>query len=77
MAVLAVADPRWRRPAIVSGLIAAASTAHGSFDGESKPRSAQLSASQHHGLLGAGLLGGALLGLAGAAAAVLGRRGRR
>jgi NAD(P)-dependent dehydrogenase (short-subunit alcohol dehydrogenase family) len=53
-------------------------TAHGSFDDESKPRSAQLWASQHHGLLGAGLLGGALLGLAGAAAAaVLGRRGRR
>ena len=48
-------------------------TAHGSFDGESKPRSAQLWASQHHGLLG-----GAFLGLAGAAAAAaLGRRGRR
>ncbi|HEY1002543.1 MAG TPA: short-chain dehydrogenase, partial [Streptosporangiaceae bacterium] len=48
-------------------------TAHGSFDGESKPRSAQLWASQHHGLLG-----GAVLGLAGAAAAaILGRRGRR
>ena len=46
--------------------------AHGSFDGESKPRSAQLWASQHHGLLA-----GALLGLAGAAAAALGRRGRR
>jgi hypothetical protein len=48
-------------------------TAHGSFDGESKPRSAQLWASQHHGLLG-----GAVLGLAGAvAAAALGRRGHR
>ena len=48
-------------------------TAHGSFDGEAKPRSVQLWASQHHGLLG-----GAVLGLAGAAAAtVLGRRGRR
>jgi NAD(P)-dependent dehydrogenase (short-subunit alcohol dehydrogenase family) len=48
-------------------------TAHGSFDQKSKPRSAQLWASQHHGLLG-----GALLGLAGAAfAAAAGRRGRR
>jgi hypothetical protein len=39
-------------------------TAHGSFDGQAKPRSVQLWASQHHGLLG-----GAVLGLAGAAAA--------
>src|ERR1700755_549349 len=46
-------------------------TAHGSFDGQAKPRSVQLWASQHHGLLG-----GALLGLAGAAvAAAVGRRG--
>ena len=45
-------------------------TAHGSFDGQAKPRSVQLWASQHHGLLG-----GALLGLAGAAvAAAVGRR---
>ena len=48
-------------------------TAHGSFDQESKPRSAQLWASQHHGLLG-----GAVLGLAGTVAvAVIGRRARR
>jgi NAD(P)-dependent dehydrogenase (short-subunit alcohol dehydrogenase family) len=48
-------------------------TAHGSFGKQSKPRSAQLWASQHHGLLG-----GTVLGLAGAAvAAALGRRGRR
>jgi len=48
-------------------------TAHGSFDGQAKPRSVQLWASQHHGLLG-----GALLGLAGAAvAAAVGRRGHR
>ena len=48
-------------------------TAHGSFDDQAKPRSAQLWASQHHGVLG-----GALLGLAGAAAATaLGRRARR
>jgi NAD(P)-dependent dehydrogenase (short-subunit alcohol dehydrogenase family) len=49
-------------------------TAHGSFDDEAKSRSAQLWASQHHGVLG-----GALLGLAGAAAAAatLGRRARR
>jgi NAD(P)-dependent dehydrogenase (short-subunit alcohol dehydrogenase family) len=48
-------------------------TAHGSFDGQAKPRSVQLWASQHHGLLG-----GAVLGLAGAAVATaLGRRGRR
>jgi NAD(P)-dependent dehydrogenase (short-subunit alcohol dehydrogenase family) len=48
-------------------------TAHGSFDDKAKPRSAQLWGSQHHGLLG-----GALLGLAGAAAATaLARRSRR
>ena len=49
-------------------------TAHGSFDDKAKSRSAQLWASQHHGVLG-----GALLGLAGAAAAAtaLGRKGRR
>ncbi len=48
-------------------------TAHGSFDSKAKPRSAQLWASQHHGLLG-----GALLGLAGAAAATaVGRWARR
>src|SRR6478735_2503001 len=48
-------------------------TAHGSFDGQAKPRSVELWASQHHGLLG-----GALLGLAGAAvAAAVGRRGHR
>jgi NAD(P)-dependent dehydrogenase (short-subunit alcohol dehydrogenase family) len=48
-------------------------TAHGSFDSTAKPRSVQLWASQHHGLLG-----GALLGLAGAgAAAVLAGRARR
>jgi len=50
-------------------------TAHGSFGQESKPRSAQLWASQHHGLLG-----GAVLGLAGASVAVaaaIGLRGRR
>ena len=48
-------------------------TAHGSFDRKSKPRSVQLWASQHHGLLG-----GAALGLAGAAATmVIGRRGHR
>jgi NAD(P)-dependent dehydrogenase (short-subunit alcohol dehydrogenase family) len=48
-------------------------TSHGSFDDKSKPRSVQLWASQHHGVLG-----GALLGLAGAAAATaFGRRARR
>ncbi len=48
-------------------------TAHGSFDQESKPRSVQLWASHHHGLLG-----GAVLGLAGTVAvAVIGRRARR
>ena len=47
--------------------------AHGSFDRKSKPRSVQLWGSQHHGLLG-----GAALGLAGAAlAAAAGRRMRR
>ena len=48
-------------------------TAHGSFDDKAKSRSVQLWASQHHGVLG-----GALLGLAGAAAAAtaLGRKGR-
>ena len=50
-------------------------TAHGSFDDKSKPRSVQLWASQHHGVVG-----GALLGLAGATAAAataLSRRSRR
>jgi NAD(P)-dependent dehydrogenase (short-subunit alcohol dehydrogenase family) len=49
-------------------------TAHGSFDDKAKSRSAQLWASQHHGVLG-----GALLSLAGAAAAAtaLGRKARR
>ncbi|HEX3390132.1 MAG TPA: SDR family oxidoreductase [Streptosporangiaceae bacterium] len=48
-------------------------TAHGRFDSTAKPRSVQLWASQHHGLLG-----GALLGLASAgAAAVLFGRARR
>ena len=50
-------------------------TAHGSFDDESKPRSAQLWASQHHGLLG-----GAAAAAAGAtvtAVSALRRRGRR
>jgi hypothetical protein len=48
-------------------------TAHGSFDGNAKSRSVQLWASQHHGLLG-----GVVLGMAGAVAATaLGRRGRR
>ena len=50
-------------------------TAHGSFGDESKPRSAQLWASQHHGLLG-----GAAAAAAGAtvtAVSALRRRGRR
>ena len=48
-------------------------TAHGSFDDQAKPRSYQLWASQHHGVIG-----GALLGLAGAAAATaFGWRSRR
>ncbi len=47
-------------------------TAHGSFDDKAKPRSAQLWASQHHGVLG-----GALAGAAGVAAIALGRRARR
>jgi NAD(P)-dependent dehydrogenase (short-subunit alcohol dehydrogenase family) len=48
-------------------------TAHGRFDQQSKSRSVQLWASQHHGLLG-----GAVLGLAGAATtAVLRWRGSR
>jgi NAD(P)-dependent dehydrogenase (short-subunit alcohol dehydrogenase family) len=48
-------------------------TAHGSFDDQAKPRSFQLWASQHHGVVG-----GALLGLAGAAAATaFGWRSRR
>jgi hypothetical protein len=48
-------------------------TAHGSFDNKAKPRSLQLWGSHHHGLLG-----GAALGVAGAAlAAVAGRRARR
>jgi NAD(P)-dependent dehydrogenase (short-subunit alcohol dehydrogenase family) len=48
-------------------------TAHGSFDDKAKSRSVQLWASQHHGVLG-----GALLGLAGAAATAtaLGRKAR-
>jgi NAD(P)-dependent dehydrogenase (short-subunit alcohol dehydrogenase family) len=50
-------------------------TAHGSFDDKSKPRSAQLWASQHHGVVGGALLG--LAGAAGAAAAVFGRRAGR
>jgi NAD(P)-dependent dehydrogenase (short-subunit alcohol dehydrogenase family) len=47
-------------------------TAHGSFDDKSKPRSAQLWASQHHGLVGGALLG--LAGAAGVAAVAVGRR---
>ncbi len=50
-------------------------TAHGSFDDKAKPRSAQLWASQHHGVLGGALLG--LAGAAGVAATALGRRARR
>jgi len=50
-------------------------TAHGSFDDKAKPRSAQLWASQHHGVLGGTLLG--LAGAAGVAATALGRRTRR
>jgi hypothetical protein len=37
--------------------------AHGAFDDMSHPRSAQLWASQHHGLVGAALAATALLGL--------------
>ena len=48
-------------------------TAHGSFDATSKPRSAQLWASQHHGLLGGVALG---LGLAAAAATAATASGR-
>jgi NAD(P)-dependent dehydrogenase (short-subunit alcohol dehydrogenase family) len=50
-------------------------TAHGSFDDKAKPRSAQLWASQHHGVVGGALLG--LAGAAGVAATALGRRARR
>src|SRR6201995_502898 len=50
-------------------------TAHGSFDDKSKSRSAQLWASQHHGLVGGAPLG--LAGAAGCAATALGRRARR
>ena len=50
-------------------------TAHGSFGGESKPRSAQLWASQHHGLLGAAAAAAA--GATVTAVSALRRRGRR
>jgi len=51
-------------------------TAHGSFDATSKPRSAQLWASQHHGLLGGVALGLGLAAAAATAATASGRRGR-